>query len=334
MQGAGAGGAAAARAAATALTLVAALSVAGAGCGSSGRHARATPTTRARPGPVTTTSPPAALTLRLLPWRLPQPIAREAAVVDRDAIMLMGGLDATKSSTTAAWRIDPRRGTATRDQPLPVPVHDTAGALVTGTPVALGGGNTSERPETQAPGAVIGRLPQPRADLAAVTVGSDTIVAGGFDGRTLPAGVLSTRDARTFSTIAELPVPVRYPAATVLGSEVVVIGGETASGAATSAIQVVDLQARVARVAARLEQPVAHAVAVTLQGQVYLVGGIRSGTRSARVVRLDVASGAIVDVARMTAPLSDAAAVVIGSTAYVLGGEQAGPTATVWAFGG
>ena len=62
------------------------------------------------------------------------------------------------------------------------------------------------------PSTVVGHLPQPRADLAAVTIGSTVYLVGGYDGTNATRDVLATTDGVQFRTVAQLPVGVRYPA--------------------------------------------------------------------------------------------------------------------------
>ncbi len=80
--------------------------------------------------------------------------------------------------------------------------------------------------------------------------------------------MLGTADGRRFSTVARLPVPVRYPAVAGSGHTIYVFGGETATGKPTDAIQAVDVADGHARVAGHLPAPLDHAAALTLGGRI------------------------------------------------------------------
>ena len=86
--------------------------------------------------------------------------------------------------------------------------------------------------------AVVGHLPIPRADFAAVRAAGIVYLVGGYDGSSLTERVLATRDGTTFRTVARL-TPVRYPAVAAVGTKIYVLGGEW-NGTASNAIQVVD----------------------------------------------------------------------------------------------
>jgi hypothetical protein len=69
-----------------------------------------------------------------------------------------------------------------------------------------------------------------------------------------------------------------------------------------------------------------HATALTLDDQIFVLGG-RSGTvPSSTILRLDPASGAVVAAGRLPQAVSDAGSVVVGDVGYLVGGEITGPT--------
>src|SRR5947207_3436485 len=89
-------------------------------------------------------------------------------------------------------------------------------------------GNSGHRPSTSGLQAVkVGSLPAPRADLVAAAVGDQVVVAAGYDGTATSPDVWSTGDGTTFTTIARLPEPVRYPAGLVRDNKLFLIGGDT-----------------------------------------------------------------------------------------------------------
>jgi hypothetical protein len=250
-------------------------------------------------------------------------------------IDVFGGVTGTGSTTTSAVvQLDPSTGSEKTVGELPVPVHDAAGVVISSQYFVLGGGATALTSDSQtySPDAgqgtpatsVAGRLPTLRADLSAATGPDGTAyIAGGYDGSDFTAAVLSTRDGTTFSTVGQLQLPVRYPAAAVLGGQLLVIGGETGPGTQTDEVQVVDPKTGQAAVVGHLPVPLADASAATLDGSVYVFGG-RSGPNVVDTVyRLDSGPGGITVSPDGTLPLpaSNMAIATVGETAYLLGGE-------------
>ena len=197
----------------------------------------------------------------------------------------------------------------------------------------FGGGSSSSTSSVQqlragSRAAVTGRMPGPRSDLVAVTIGGIAYLVGGYDGSVIARGVLATSNGTRFTTVANLPVPVRYPAVAAIGDVLWVFGGQTATGS-TDAVQQVDLATGQATVAYRLPTTLTDASAVVLGGQVYLLGGLVAGHPSDAVVRYDTNNGSQVVVAHLPAPVHDAACAVIADTAFLLGGEAPNPVSTV-----
>ena len=85
------------------------------------------------------------------------------------------------------------------------------------------------------------------------------------------------------------------------------------------------------RVIGHLPIPLAHAMAATVDGHVYLLGGSTPHGPSALIRRLDPASGRTSLAGRLPRPLTDAAVASIGSTIYLLSGISHGPLATILA---
>ena len=104
---------------------------------------------------------------------------------------------------------------------------------------------------------------------------------GGYDGTTYLPGVLATTDGRHFTTVATLPVPVRYPAVVAAGGMIYAFGGETASSGsastATNAIQRIDPATHQATVVGHLPQALYGAAAFLLGTTVYVAGGQSPG---------------------------------------------------------
>ena len=294
------------------------------------------------------TTPPH-LVVALAGWQLPAPLSRAVALPVDGNIDVMGGLTGTGNSTTGlVTELDPASGQAQTVGTLPTPVHDAAGAVIGSRASVFGGGAATLTADSQsfsqdvAQGtpstAVAGRLPAPRADLAAASGPDGTVyLAGGYDGTNFTSSVLSTRDGSTFTTVGQLPVPVRYPAAAVLGNQMLVIGGETGSsptsGQATDAIQAVNVKTGQVAVAGHLPAPLSHASAAVLGGSVYVFGGRSGGNVVDTVYKLSTgaapagagaaAGASIVASAAGSLPLptSDMAVATLGQAAYLIGGE-------------
>ncbi len=327
-------------AAALALALAAACSSSSAPAASS-TSTRPTPTTTGTRTTPTTTTAAGRVVVGTLGFALPSPSARAVLVADATGLLLLGGLNASKQTVGTIVRIDPRAGTATPVGALATAVHDAAGALVDGRATVFGGGNTAETATVQAVGAdgrteAIGRLPIPRSDLAAATVGGRTFLVGGYDGSSVRATTIATTDGSSFQVLGDLPTPVRYAAVTALGTDILVVGGTTTgnAGGAVRAIQLLDTRTGAVRAAGTLPFALTDAVAATLHGRAYVIGGIVDGHPSDQVWRVDpepavAGSYVLTAVATLPVPLSDAAVAVRGDTAYVAGGESPAMSAQI-----
>ena len=225
----------------------------------------------------------------LLPWHLAAPLSREVVVPGSPGqLIVLGGLTSAGTSASGAYALGTAIGTARRIGALSAPLHDAAGVTSGGRTLVFGGGSPVTVGTVQAfsgAGAarVTGSLPEPRSDAAAVTIGGTAYVVGGYDGSKPDASVLATMDGRTFTTVAALPVPVRYPAVTALDGVIYAFGGQAITGAdagaAVNVIQAVDPARRTATVVGRLPEPLAGAVAVTVEGEVFVAGGDSPGAR-------------------------------------------------------
>ena len=147
------------------------------------------------------------------------------------------------------------------------------------------------------------------------------------------ATTIATSDGAKFDILGDLPVPVRYPAVAAEGTDVVVLGGTTGAtdGTAgdTTAVQVLDTRTGTVRVVGQLPKTLAHAVAATVRGRVYVFGGRWGGVPTAQVWRWDSATATLVPVGMMASAVTDGAAATIGDTAYFVGGESPNPISTV-----
>ena len=212
-------------------------------------------------------------------------------------LTVLGGLSASSSSLAGVATIDPPTGSIVPVTSLASVVHDASGASLGGHTFVFGGGSPDTvatiqsipTPSTAstAPGtgSLVGSLPTPRSDSAVVT--TRTIVAGrrqttayvvgGYTGSTYLHTVLATTDGTSFTVVASLKVPVRYPAVTTVGGKIYTFGGQIASTGtttqATDVIQEIDPATHHAAVVGHLPQALYGAAAFLIGGTVYVAGG-------------------------------------------------------------
>jgi hypothetical protein len=313
---------------------VAAAGLLAAGCSASNVSAPARsqspePTTPpTKPPAATSPGPTPAVTLSstLAPFTLPAAVSRPAVFVADAGLLVVGGLTAADSTTPDILRVDLARGTVNPAGQLPIPVHDAAGAVVDGRDLLFGGGSSAVTNAVQdvTPGGspqVIGRLPQPRADLVAVSAGTTGYVLGGYDGAKGSTTVLRTRDGRTFAVVGTLPVSVRYPAVAATSESIWLFGGEHAGKQVTD-VQKIDLTTGESSVAGHLPRPIAHAGAFTMDGLIFVAGGRTGATATDIVLRFDPAAVKFTAAGHLAAARSDFGVAVVGTTAYLVGGES------------
>lgn len=304
-----------------------------------GRRARIS-----KPGPARSAGR-ARLVLRIgiAPFRLPVAVSGESVTSAGGKLLIAGGLLADQSSSDSVVRIDLRTGRSAAAGRLPVPVHDAASAVLGGALLVFGGGTAASYATVQRPtaggGYVYGTLPASRSDLAAVAVGESVYLAGGHGNTGYARAVLATSDGRHFRTLGLLPVPVRYPEIAVAGGYLWVFGGLTPRGPVAD-VQRVNLRTGRADLAGRLPRPLEAGAAFTVDGAVYLVGGLtpaRSDSRAASaspgmaslvtssaVRRFSPGGWSFPVVGRLPVPVSHAGVTVAGGTAYLVGGLDGG----------
>jgi hypothetical protein len=331
----------------------------GVGSASPGSHSAA-PSGRLTPGAA---APPAErLRLQISPaaYQLPSGVSREVVVADGQHLLIAGGLTPRATSTAAVGLLDPVTGSTTPAGHLTTPTHDAAGAMVGGRTLIFGGGEQTSVATVQAitPGgtaSVAGQLPGPRSDLMAVTLGATAYLLGGYDGSSYDSTILATTDGRRFTTVARLPVPVRYPAVAALGRQIWVFGGQTSNGI-TSDIQRVTLPSASSNnaghspgkavVAGHLPRPMTAGSAFALGGTLYVAGGqvtpavgagqataspSATATTSDTVLSYQPGRSAVTVAGRLPVPVANAGAAVLNGTAFLIGGDngvRAVPTVT------
>ena len=267
------------------------------------------------------------------PWLLPAPVSRAVALASGPDVLILGGLDASQSSSTGVFRLDPAGGALTPAGSLALPTHDATGATIDGHPVVFGGGAQTSVDAVQSvaaggPATIAAHLPQPRSDLASVKIGNTVYLVGGYDGTTGTRDVLATTDGVHFRVVSTLPNPVRYPAVSALGNIVYVFGGEWA-GTPTDTVQAIDVGTGTVRVVGRLPEPLTQAAAFKIRGTIFVAGGHTPNGPTANILRFDPKKATFAPAGSLPAPVADAAVATVGNTAYLIGGEAPAPSAGV-----
>jgi N-acetylneuraminic acid mutarotase len=266
-------------------------------------------------------------------WILPAGVSRQVVLPDGRGFVVLGGLATGDTSTSRIVAVDPGSGDSRVAGYLAAAVHDSAGAVINGRFLVFGGGSTSTVSEVQAwttgSATRVADLPEPRSDLSAATLDGTTYIVGGFNGSAMTPDVQATTDGVSFRPVAQLVVPVRYPAVAGLDHNLWVVGGVTSTSeggtAETDAVQKVDLLSGRVTVTGRLPYPMGHATALILDGRIFVVGG-RSGTvPSAAIWYLDPDTGTLALAGHLPRPVSDAGSVAVGGAGYLVGGEVTGP---------
>jgi hypothetical protein len=288
---------------------------------------------------TTSTTRAVSVQASLAPWRLGAPVSRPVVLSDGSALVVMGGLDASDSSVSGVFRVDPASGATTRLGQLVRPTHDAGGAVLAGSMFVFGGGSTSVYSSVQqftpgGPARLAASLPDPRADLAVTTLGTQAFLVGGYDGSVLLHDVLATTDGTDFKVVSRLAQPVRYPAVAGADGAVYVFGGEQSggesSGSPTTAIQKVDPATGATQVIGQLPAPLGHAVAAAIGGRIVVMGGRgASGAPVDTVYVFDPATGALSAGPALPQPVADVGMAVIGDTVYLVGGEGPSTLSTV-----
>jgi hypothetical protein len=289
----------------------------------------------------------------LLPWQLPAPTSREIVLPGHGSqVTILGGLTGS-SSVNGVYALDTRNGGLRPIGSLHAGVHDAAAAVLAGRDVVFGGGTPNTVASLQSfPSTQLGALPSPRSDAAAVSIGNTAYIVGGYTGSAPDPAVLSTTDGRTFQTVAQLPVPVRYPAVGSVGGKLYVFGGQALAGAQKGSpvadVQEVDPAAHTARVIGQMPEPLQASAVAQLDGNLYLVGGdtttpqaqtpgmgsdLSSGVRfhaagsptmftTSTIWAFQPATRRLLAAGRLQVPVSHAGVATLGGHAWLIGGES------------
>ncbi len=344
------------------LVLLVVVGVIFASCSGGGGSGTTTTTAPAKSSASTVTGPPS-IEAGVEPWQLPDALSRESVVSEGTGLVVLGGLTAASNSVATVTTVDTVTGAIAAAGSLAAPVHDGAAATIGRTTSVYGGGSpatvstvqsiltpglagaTPATGATVTTGTVSGQLPAPRSDLTAATVTtgagaharSTVYLVGGYDGTTWLPGVLATTDGTHFSTVADLPVPVRYPAVVADGGVLYAFGGQTASAglttAATDAIQEIDPASHRATVVGHLPEALYGASAFLIDGTIYVAGGQQPGGATlTRITDFVPASRHTLDAGLLPQAVAFGGAATVGTGAhaigYLVGGEvasQSGP---------
>ncbi len=246
--------------------------------------------------------------------------------------LLLGGLTAADVSTGA---ITPVRSPCAAGT-LPSAVHDAAAAALGGSVYLFGGGNGVSQLDgilRVAPGAprTAGRLPAPSSDQAGTAIGGTAYVVGGYTGTRWLDTIVAWRPGSPARVVGQLPIGLRYAAVAAVRGRVVIAGGSTPLGTASSAVYSFDPGThRVTRVGT-LPAPTTHAAAAALNGRVYVIGGRGAvvGTPTDRIVAVDPFARTVVAAGTLATPRSDLAAVSLPHAILLAGGSSGTTVATV-----
>ena len=240
---------------------------------------------------------PASIEAGVEAWQFPVPVSRETVVAGGNGLTVLGGINPSGDSLASVSTINLQTGTVTTVGSLAAAVHDAAGTVIGHSTYVFGGGSPDTVATIQSfpsgpsgvrrgPGAVVGHLPQPRSDLSVATVtglanghsSTTSYVVGGYDGATYLPGVLATNDGTHFTSVANLPVPVRYPAVVSDAGKIYAFGGQIASPGttvvATNDIQMIDPATHKAVVVGHLPRTPLRGFGLPARpGTLYVAGG-------------------------------------------------------------
>jgi hypothetical protein len=200
------------------------------------------------------------------------------------------------------------------------------GGLVAGTTsasilrIALPGG----------PVAAAGQLAIAVHDAAGATVGGLGYVIGGG---AVTAGVqVQTVASSGLAAVAgALPRARADLAAVAIGGRVIVVGGGTPTQPASAVLATTD--GRTFTTIGTLRVAVRYPAVATLQGSVYIFGGVEPGGEVSLVQALDLATGSVRVVGRFPHPLWRATAFAIAGRVLVAGGRTGDqPESVIWSF--
>ncbi len=181
-------------------------------------------------------------------------------------------------------------------------------------------------------------IPLRPSGAAAIKVAGSTYLIGGTrtsggGSRAPVASVLRSVGGRRPTRVAKLPTAVTGAAAAVVGDRLYAIGGRMANGKATDEVQEYDIATEHSVIATRLPDPVSRASALTLDGFVYLLGGVRDGAPSTPILRFSPWRDSVARAGRMPVPTTGGATMATRShRGYLVGTSIPGGTHLTFAI--
>ena len=265
---------------------------------------------------------------------LPAGIQDAGATSWGGGVVLAGGLTPADVSSPAIALVRPGGSTSVGN--LPQALHDTAAVRLGRSVYLFGGGDgVSQHDEIQrlAPGrpVTVAHLPAPSSDQSGAVLGDTAYIVGGFTGARWLDTIVAWRPGSVARIVGHLPTPLRYAAVAAADGQIVIAGGSTPAGTASSAVLGFDPGSGRIKRLGTLPEPTTHAAAAALDGHVYVIGGRGAivGTATDRIVAVDPRSRRISAAGRLPAPLSDLAAAPVGRAILVVGGRGSQTVASV-----
>ncbi|MGH3010034.1 MAG: Kelch repeat-containing protein [Gaiellaceae bacterium] len=199
----------------------------------------------------------------------------------------------------------------------------SAVALPGGKLMILGGYTGSTSVDTIAAGLpnnlrVVGHLPQPTHDAAAVLLGSSVYLFGGGSSVSTPS-VVRVSLAGNAAEAPALDEPLSDLGAVTLGGRAYLVGGYTGTQFATAILRYDP--AGGTKVVARLPQGLRYAGVAAAGHAIFVAGGLTTSGPS-RVVYAVSPGGKPKKVASLPKPEDHAALAVLGDTLFLIGGRQ------------
>ena len=248
---------------------------------------------------------------------LPQTLSKASAVaLPGGRLMVLGGEVGGASTDSVLLGTPQHLRNVGR---LPTPTHDAAAALLDGSVLLFGGGqsvsvDTIDRVSLDGVARSAGKLDEPLSDLGAAVVGGKVYLVGGYTGSKFASAILRYSGGGHTSTVARLPAGTRYAGVATLNGRIVVAGGLTPAGTSSAVYSVDPASGSVKRIAT-LPAPEAHAGMAALGNALYLVGG--------RDV-LRIVGRSVTVAARLPVALTDPAVAALGGRIVIVGGGTSG----------
>ncbi len=288
----------------------------------------------------------------LLPYTLNYALSRMAVFSNTQGnLIIAGGLTSSGSTTNNILSLNPSNGSQTTIGQLNTPVHDAAYTTLNNNQIIFGGGTSASSNVVQKitnNSSKIGSLNNPRSDSSAITVNNVSYIIGGYNGSAADQTILSTKNGVNFNNYGNLVIPVRYAAITSLNGIIYVFGGQAISGSQAgnplNIIQKINTYThKITLSKAKLPQAVSGAIAVTLNGEIFLAGGqsntiqnYHTGIGTTQVPNINLTNSNTVQLiyafnpitqkflsaGLLQVPIANAGVAIIGKRAWIIGGES------------